>query len=232
MSRLLSELFTLPLLPVRLGVEILQRTVEGFQTLGGIGLQASTKGTVRNDPPAPPVLEAPNAGSWNGPPGDPGGLRSAVGRPPTKEDRAMSCNCCGSDYCSCETSIECSQVTSDRGLGGRCCVKVVQYTVLSARSGVDDNDRIIVGPTTIAFSDDLDESSFTAWVISENGTEIERKVAPRDRKYLRVAYQVFARFAEEEPNYSQEQVAALWDIARRLPPPEEKSGGGGKAKAS
>ena len=141
----------------------------------------------------------------------------------------MSCNCCGSDYCSCGSSnVECPPVTGDKGLGGRCCVKVVQYTVVSARSGPKGSDRIIVQPTTIAFSDDMDDAAFTAWVIAEHPDEI-KTVPPGDRRYLRVAYQVFARFAEEEPNYCQEQVAALWDIARKLPLPEGSSEGGGRA---
>lgn len=130
----------------------------------------------------------------------------------------MGCNSCDSGYCSCQSSnIVCPPVTSDKSLGGRCCVKVVQYVVISARSNMNDNNRIIIEPKTIAFSDDMTDADFTAWVIAENCAEINRKVPPGDRKYLRVAYQVFARFAEEQRNLQEEQVAALWDIARKLP---------------
>ena len=239
MSNLLTQFVTLPLLPVRFGVDLMQRTLEGLLARGGRGGPESSRNTVgaRSLAPTPGGGATPVAGWEPGratgfagpldrPPRATGGPPGALGRPTTKEEREMSCNICGSDYCSCgSSSIVCLLVTSDKGLGGRCCVKVVQYVVVSARSGARGSNRIIVDPTTIAFSDDLDESSFTAWVISEHPEEI-RRVPPEDRRYLRVAYQVFARFAEEEPNYCQEQVAALWDIAHKLPPPPEEKGGG------
>lgn len=135
----------------------------------------------------------------------------------------MSCNCCGNDYCSCGSSnVECPPVSGDKGLGGRCCVKVVQYTIVSARSGPRGSDRIIVEPTTMAFSDDLDDAGFSAWVIAKHGREIDNKVPPEERRYLRVAYQVFARFAEEQPDYCEAQVWQLERIANALAPAREE----------
>lgn len=246
MSDLLTQFVSLPLLPVRIGVDLVQRTLGGLFPSGGAGGPASATDTAGRRPPAPvPADRALPAAAWepapaavvpgtvNRPPRATGGSRGALEHPATREERAMSCNCCGSDYCSCGSStVDCPQVSGDRGLGGRCCVKVVQYTIVSARSGIYGSDRIIVEPTTIAFSDDMDESGFTAWVIAQHPAEIAAVPEP-ERRYIRVAYQVFARFAEEQPNYCESQVAALWDIARRLPPPsEEPPAGRGKAAKS
>jgi hypothetical protein len=131
MSDVLNELFSLPLLPLKIGAELLQRSVAGLgEAVEGAGKAPSRQSAdlrpAAPERPAPgwaPAWEPPATGPsrpLNRPPHAAGGPPGANVRPPSKEDRQMSCNCCGSDYCSCESNVSCSPVTGDRGLGGRC----------------------------------------------------------------------------------------------------------------
>jgi len=128
-------------------------------------------------------------------------------------------NCsCGTQPCSCGQRGPCRPVVNDKDLSQECCVKVVQYVIVSAVQGVQDNERILVGPKTIAFSDDMTEDGFVSWVVALNADEI----CHVDKKALRVLYGVFGRTPVMGIDLQEAQVAILADIAHTLKGGESK----------
>lgn len=115
----------------------------------------------------------------------------------------------------------------DNDLSG-CDLKVIQYTIVTADPDpdIDDTDRILAGPEVIATSDDLDDSSFTAWVIARylqgngkgngKGGEKEKHLEHKAKQYLRVCYQVMCRLDVPCVNYQSQQAHQLSRIARVL----------------
>lgn len=119
-------------------------------------------------------------------------------------------------------------MSCDRDLSGS-DLKVVQYTIVSVDPYINDARRIVYGPATIATSDDMTETDFTAWVIAlycqGHGPKGEERhhLTPEEKQYLRVCYCVDCRLTVPEADYDKQQVDALRDINRTL---KEKGHGG------
>lgn len=108
-----------------------------------------------------------------------------------------------------------STCCNDKDVSG-CELKIIQYTIVDAdpNPGMKDSERIIEGPKVIATSDDLTDSSFTAWVIAlymEN-----HRVPPEKTQFLRVCYTVTCRIELPCVNYEQQQAVQLSNLVKTL----------------
>ncbi len=122
-------------------------------------------------------------------------------------------NCsCGKTSCGCDDRGPCEAVNCDRDLGGDCCIKIVQYLIVSAVQGIQDNERVVVSPQTVAFSDHMTEDGFVSWVVAKHADELKHV----DKKYLRVPFCVFGRTPVAGIDLQETQVAVLADIAKTL----------------
>jgi hypothetical protein len=150
-----------------------------------------------------------------------GAVLHGTGKPPIEEESEMSgysCSC-GRTPCCCGEPGSCNPVSCDRDLSGECCVKVVQYVIVSAMQGVQDNERILVSDS-IAFSDDMTEDGFVSWIIARHCDETKLKCV--DKKALRVLYCVFGRTPVMGIDLQEAQVAILADIAHTLKKEEKE----------
>lgn len=218
MLQLAAQFFQLPVRVFLTGMEVMAEGLRSVQRLTGQISGAAAPGF------KPPVPRPPGPGSASTPasvwrqtsssPVTESAVSRGAGKTPIEEESGMSgytCNC-GTVPCSCGDRGPCNPVSCDRDLSGECCVKVVQYLVVSARQGVQYNERILVGPNAIAFSDDMTEDGFVSWVIAKHADEL-RDV---DKKALRVMYCVFGRTPVMGVDLQEAQVAILADIAHTL----------------
>jgi hypothetical protein len=97
----------------------------------------------------------------------------------------------------------------DQDLSG-CDLKIVQYSIVSVDPYLKDSRRILVGPETIATSDDMSESDFTAFVLSNYMSD--HRIPPRERQYIRVCFTVQCRLTMPCTDYDKDQVKALHEI--------------------
>lgn len=97
----------------------------------------------------------------------------------------------------------------DQDLSG-CDLKIVQYSIVSVDPYLKDSRRILVGPETIATSDDMTESDFTAFVLSNYMSD--HRIPPRERQYIRVCFTVQCRLTMPCTDYDKDQVKALHEI--------------------
>ncbi len=124
----------------------------------------------------------------------------------------------------------------DQDLSG-CELKVVQYTIVSVDPYMQDCDRILAGPMTIATADDMSDADFTAYVIALYLQEDPPPKIPHcDKQYLRICFCVQCRLTMPCPDYEKQQVDALRQIARKiqgkglLSDKDDDQGGGKLAK--
>jgi hypothetical protein len=97
-----------------------------------------------------------------------------------------------------------------------CDLKVAQYTIVSTDPYISDDRRIILGPETIATSDDMTDADFTAYVIAKNLERHRDRFRGYRTQYLRVCYTVICRLTMPCTDYDKEQVDALRAINRTL----------------
>lgn len=64
-------------------------------------------------------------------------------------------------------------VSIDQDLSGD-MVKVVQYTIVSVATDIMDDARVIWGPKTVAFGDNMTAADFSVWRLAVDGPEIHR----------------------------------------------------------
>lgn len=62
-------------------------------------------------------------------------------------------------------------VSIDQDLSGD-MVKVVQYTIVSVATDIIDDARVIWGPKTVAFGDDMTAADFSVWRLAVDGPKI------------------------------------------------------------
>ncbi len=136
----------------------------------------------------------------------PGGAQPAAG-PPARSTEPITGAALGAT-----TTVK-GDRTMDQDLSGD-QVKVVQYTIVSVVPNINDETRVLVGPKTVAFTNNMTASDFTSWIIALNCKELDQVCV--NRKYVRVAFSVQGRFAPVKPDYAQEQVLALGEINRTL----------------
>ena len=121
----------------------------------------------------------------------------------------------------------------DQDLSGD-MVKVVQYSIVSVVTFVQDNARVICGPEIIAFADDMTSADFSTWIMAKHCDLIDecklkwQEVAKSDpecpplyercfdRKFLRVAFSVMGRFAPADIGWDELQAISVAKIAHRL----------------
>ena len=134
---------------------------------------------------------------------------------PVEEVREMSgycCNKCGQNRCCCDAPGPCDPVEVDQDLSEDCCVKVVQYLIVSTLQGIEDDERICVQPSTVAFSNSMTSDGFVSWVIAEHCDELKHC----NSKYLQVVYSVLGRYSVACIDLQEAQVAILGSIAETL----------------
>ena len=100
-------------------------------------------------------------------------------------------------------------MSCDTDLSGK-DLKIVEYTIVTVNPNIqDDNERILQGTRTIATSDDMNDTDFTAWVIALFIQKHPDRVRHQDKQYLRVCYCVQCRMTMPEVNYQKKQADAL-----------------------
>lgn len=184
------------LLPVRLfgmSVGLLARTAQEVQRLGAEAPGGAGRGSAVVPPwpvPAPFVEGAPEfvAETANAVAAESAGAVVDLAEPTNQEEKDMSC---------------------DTDLSGK-DLKIVEYTIVSVNPNIqDDNERILQGTRTIATSDDMNDTDFTAWVIALFIQKHPDRVRHQDKQYLRVCYCVQCRMTMPEVNYQKKQADAL-----------------------
>jgi hypothetical protein len=218
MLQLAAQFFLLPARVFLAGMEMMADGLRSVQRLTGQSAGAAAPGFEPPAPRPPGPGRASTPGSvWTRTSSSPvteGAVSRGAGKPLIEEESGMSnypCSC-GTEPCSCGARGACNPVICDRDLSGECCVKVVQYVVVSALQGVQDNNRILVGPETIAFSDDMTDDGFVSWVIALNADKLRHV----DKKALRVMFCVFGRTPVMGVDLQEAQVAILANIAHTL----------------
>lgn len=193
---LLTDMMVLPFRMFGMGMQLMTRSTQEMQRLGTGGLGGVTSRTPQPPPrPQPPPQPSPafSAPAYVPPPPGVGSGSSASAVPnladtTNKEEKDMSC---------------------DKDLSGT-DLKIVEYSIVSVEPNLPDDRRIIVPTKTIATTQDLDESGFTAWVIADNCGSL------RPSQYLRVCYCVQCRFPVADANWDKQQTDALIAINQTL----------------
>lgn len=197
---------TLPLSMMAAGLQVMTRLLEDAGQPTAVPPPASPPIPPAPTPPAAPFAALPRPGAGHRSDDDvviPKTAGDVVGPSLVthhQEDSDMSSCGCDNDLSGCE-------------------LKVIQYTIVTAdpNPDINDSDRILSGPDVVATSDDLSDSSFTAWVIAKYLQTPGVKHPPHDSKqYLRVCYQVLCRVDMPCVNYQQQQAKQLANIAKVL----------------
>ena len=90
-------------------------------------------------------------------------------------------------------------------------VKVVEYSILTIKP--DHEHHFPHFPRIRVFSDNMTGEDFTSWVIAEYFQEHPDAVPdPKDKKYVRVCWDVKCTFEPEDANYDKEEVDVLKQI--------------------
>ena len=197
MTQLLTEFFTLPLRTFAYGMGLVLQTLQQITELARQQSANTIVTGTRPDPGGTPAAGEPvpvqSPGSTGVPPqavADDTGY--AETRP--KEERSMAC---------------------DTNLSGD-DLKIVEYSIVNINPDIKDAQRILFGPATIAFTDDMTGEEFAAWVIALFVQDYPNKVRHDDKKYLRVCYCVHCRFKIEQAETEKEQVEVLKEIRDEL----------------
>jgi len=100
-------------------------------------------------------------------------------------------------------------------------VKLVAYTIVSIKR---DAERVMPkSGDTVVITQRMSEQAFISFVIARyiesdayKNLPQEQRLAPRDRKYLRVNYAVTRRWPRLPPDFEERQIEALEDIRNAL----------------
>lgn len=220
--RFATEMVLLPVRLLGLGLELVARTAKEVQLLGERGAEAAggrrdlagpLPGGSLGSLTLPVVADLPTAGAVSTAAVGAVGAAASVAETLNRKEKDMSC---------------------DQDLSGT-DLKVVQYTIVSVNPYTEDGERIIAGPDTVATSDDMNPTDFTAWVIALYIQRYPERIPHRDKQYLRVCYCVQCRLTVPDADYDKQQVDALRDInrtlQRKLPNEREEEGGNYPAKS-
>lgn len=198
--RLGLEAMQLPLRVMALGLGALTQVAQAASRLPGAGAAPSW-----DPPPLPPSGPAPPpaypsfqpTGAASGGAAEirsiggavRGGAACRSSENKSKEDRAMACSC------------------SDQSLSG-CDLKVVQYSIVTVGPYVPDIERIIIDGKSVATSEDMTDTDFTAFVLAREMRENPAKFAGVEARYLRVCYFVLCRLALTCEQYEKDTAQA------------------------
>jgi hypothetical protein len=192
--QLTAEMMLLPLRLFGVGVGLLARTAQGAQRLDanapgsgrGWGGQVAPPWTA--PPPVVAYFPPPTVSTTNAVTADAAGAVVDAAEPKKQEEKDMSC---------------------DKDLSGK-DLKIVEYSIITVNPDIqNDDERILQGTKTIATSDDMNDTDFTAWVIALFIQRHPDRVRHQDKQYLRVCYSVQCRLTMPEVNYQKKQADAL-----------------------
>jgi hypothetical protein len=207
--RLAGRLFELPFRMASYGLGLMAGTLEEMGKLFQ---------TDPATPPGEPPAETRQPIRWAQPPPEPA-RPAAVGRTPPAPLRAA------------ETVTERKENPMayegrDTDLSGD-DLKVVEYSIVTVQSNMDDDKRVVQKMKTIAVSDDMRPEDFATWVVAKFIQSKKGKDYPHEKKkYLRVCYRVLCRMAFEKDD----EVDVLRDIQKTLKEGfDGKRGSGGAA---
>jgi hypothetical protein len=193
---LATQVAVLPFQIVGLGFSLIARTAQEVQRLGERAAGAGWSEARSAAPPpaaaAPsPAFPAPNASAAAAPAV---GAAADAAPPKTREEKEMS----------------------DKNLSGT-DLKIVEYSIVSVSPDIeDDNERILQGLRTVATSEDMNESDFSAWMIARFMDKHGDRLGHKDKQYIRVCYSVQCRLSMPEVNYQKKQADALTKISKTL----------------
>lgn len=93
-------------------------------------------------------------------------------------------------------------------------LKLVRFKVLYVKR---EYEEVLAKGDELVF-DNMDSTAFTAWKIAQLQSEGKLKGIPdKDKKYLRVYYEVLDRYPRERFKYEEEQIDVLKQIRDKLP---------------
>ena len=100
-------------------------------------------------------------------------------------------------------------------------LKLVRFKVLYVKR---EYEEVIAKGDELVF-DNMDSTAFTAWKIAQLQTEGKLKGIPdKDKKYLRVYYEVLDRYPRERFKFEEEQIDVLKEIRDKLPGGKSENG--------
>jgi hypothetical protein len=205
MFELLGQLIRLPITAFVFGMEMLVKTLQGWQEIADRGLITIVAEVSDARESLPEARSDPQGDESET---DDSVEDGAESKP--KEESQMSENSLNNDK-----------------------VKVVEYTILSIKPDhervldipPDKNDPSKKGhtfPKVRVFSDNMTGEDFASWVIAEYFQEHPGVLDPKDKKYVRVCYDVKCTFEPEDAHYDKEEVDVLREIRDAIK--EKKSG--------
>ena len=93
-------------------------------------------------------------------------------------------------------------------------LKLVRFKVLFVKR---EGERVLKEGDELV-PDNLDSTAYTAWKIAELEKSGELKdIDNKDKKYLRVYYEVLDRYAREKFKYEEDQIEVLRQIRDKIP---------------
>ena len=100
-------------------------------------------------------------------------------------------------------------------------LKLVQYSIVCIERG---KEKVLVCNECKFFADNMTDCDFDAWVISDYTRDCARRASdPKEKpckpcksKYLRVTYEVKARWPKEDLNYEEKQLRRLEGISEAI----------------
>lgn len=214
--RVFGQMARLPITAFVYGMELFIRTIRELQSITDQSIEVAVSGI------APP--------DWND----------------LKSDATASATN-GANQNSAETILKEEKEMSESDLSND-RVKVVEYYILSIKP---DHEHVLGdpidkhgenGPEEVegyrregkrhfprvkVFTDNMTGEDFASWVIADYFQGEHESLDHKDKKYLRVCYDVICTFAAEEAEYDREQVQVLRQI-RDVLAAKPHGGGGGK----
>lgn len=93
-------------------------------------------------------------------------------------------------------------------------LKLVRYKVLYVKR---EDERVLKEDDELV-PDNLDSTAYTAWKIAElEKSGVLKGISDKDKKYLRVFYEVLDRYPRERFKYEEDQIEVLRQIRDKIP---------------
>jgi len=210
--RLFGEMMMLPLAVFVQGMELFIKTIQGMQRVADDGMDVMAGGTTEAADPAP-VRQNDDVSNTTG--SETGGA--------IKDDAA--------------TNLKEKINMSDTDLSGKDTLKLVRYKILFIKR---DYETAFPEVEELV-ADSMDDNAYTAWKVAEFIQRLAKhktlvparwgqKYPPKeyrngdtllgfpeeDKKYLRVYFEVLARYDREEFKYHERQIEVLEEIRDRI----------------
>jgi hypothetical protein len=225
--RLFGQMMMLPLTVFVYGMDIFVKTVQGMQRTADEGMDVMLGDASR------PQRET--AGTPRNPQGEPGNQRE------TESDLATTSTSCAVED-DAQTNPKETRDMSDTDLSGENILKLVRYKILFIKRDYEHAFQEVEE----LVSDNTDETGYTAWKIAEFIQRLAKRetrvpgswksypvneppptlpyrdgdillgLPEKDKKFLRVYYEVLHRYDRESFRYEERQIEVLEEIRDRL----------------